>query len=96
MTAVTRNDGDRVAVEGCMSELTVYTTSWCPFSRRLVTDLNRAGIDFTDIDVDEDADAAAVVQQLNNGNRTVPTVLFADGSSLTNPPLAQVQAKLAS
>jgi mycoredoxin len=79
-----------------MSELTVYTTSWCPFSRRLVTDLDRAGIEFTDIDVDEDAAAAAVVQQLNNGNRTVPTVVFADGSSLTNPPVAQVQAKLAS
>ena len=79
-----------------MSELTVYTTSWCPFSRRLVTDLDRAGIEFTDIDVEEDADAAALVQQLNNGNRTVPTVVFADGSSLTNPPLAQVQAKLAS
>lgn len=78
-----------------MSDLTVYTTSWCPFSRRLVTDLDRAGIQYTDIDVDEDLDAAKVVQSLNNGNRTVPTVVFADGSSLTNPPLASVRAKLA-
>lgn len=77
-----------------MSDLTVYTTSWCPFSRRLVSDLDRAGIDFTSIDVDVDADAADVVQSLNNGNRTVPTVVFADGSSMTNPPLARVQAKL--
>lgn len=79
-----------------MSELTVYTTSWCPYCRRLVTDLDRAGIAFTDIDVDEDAAAAAIVEGLNNGNRVVPTVVFADGSALTNPPLAQVQAKLAS
>jgi len=79
-----------------MSDLTVYTASWCPFSRRLVSDLNRAGIDFTSIDVDDDADAADVVQSLNNGNRTVPTVVFADGSSMTNPPLARVQAKLGS
>lgn len=78
-----------------MSELTVYTTSWCPFSRRLVTDLDRAGIEFTDIDVDDSAEAAVIVQSLNNGNRTVPTVVFPDGSSLTNPPLASVQAKLA-
>jgi mycoredoxin len=78
-----------------MSELTVYTTSWCPFSRRLVTDLDRAGIEFVDIDVDDSAAAAAIVQDLNNGNRTVPTVVFPDGSALTNPPLAQVQAKLA-
>ena len=78
-----------------MSELTVYTTSWCPFSRRLVTDLGRAGIEFTDIDVDDSPAAAAIVQGLNNGNRTVPTVVFPDGSSLTNPPLAEVQSKLA-
>ncbi len=78
-----------------MSELTVYTTSWCPFCRRLVSDLNRAGIEFTDIDVDEDGEAAKIVQKLNNGNRTVPTVVFADGTSLTNPPVAQVRAKLA-
>ncbi len=77
-----------------MSELTVYTTSWCPFSRRLVLDLDRAGIEFDDIDVDESAEAATLVQSLNNGNRTVPTVVFADGSSLTNPHLSQVQAKL--
>ncbi len=78
-----------------MTELTVYTTSWCPFSRRLVSDLDRAGIAFTDIDVDDSPEAAAIVQSLNRGNRTVPTVVFADGSALTNPPLAQVQAKLA-
>ena len=82
-------------VDDYMSELTVYTTSWCPFSRRLVTDLDRAGIEFIDIDVDDSAAAAAIVQGLNNGNRTVPTVVFPDGSALTNPPLAQVQAKLA-
>jgi len=45
--------------------------------------------------VDENPDAAVLVQQLNNGNRTVPTVVFADGSSLTNPALSQVWAKLA-
>ena len=90
-----RNGHDRLLVADIMTELTVYTTSWCPFSRRLVTDLDRAGIEFVDIDVDEDSEGAAIVQKLNNGNRTVPTVVFADGSSLTNPPLARVQAKLA-
>jgi mycoredoxin len=77
-----------------MSDLTVYMTSWCPFCTRLAGDLDRAGIDFEAIDVDEDRDAAALVEQLNNGNRTVPTVVFADGAALTNPPIAQVRAKL--
>lgn len=77
-----------------MTELTVYTTSWCPFSMRLVTDLDRAGIDFRDIDVDADPEAAEIVRGLNGGNRTVPTVVFPDGSSLTNPDVSQVVARL--
>ncbi len=95
MGGASRNAPDRSIVAPGMSDLTVYTTSWCPFSHRLVTDLDRAGIDYLDIDVDENPDAAVLVQQLNNGNRTVPTVVFADGSSLTNPALSQVRAKLA-
>lgn len=77
-----------------MTELTVYTTSWCPFSMLLITDLDRAGIDFRDIDVDADPEAAEIVRGLNGGNRTVPTVVFPDGSSLTNPDISQVVARL--
>lgn len=73
---------------------TVYLTSWCPFCIRLVHGLDAAGIAFTPVDVDDDAEAATLVQSLNNGNRVVPTVVFADGSSLTNPPVAQVAARL--
>ena len=39
--------------------------------------------------------AAKIVMGLNHGNRTVPTVVFADGTSLTNPPVRAVAAKLA-
>jgi mycoredoxin len=73
---------------------TVYLTSWCPFCQRLVHGLDAAGITFTPVDVDEDAQAGELVKSLNNGNRVVPTVVFADGSSLTNPPVAQVAARL--
>ncbi len=79
----------------CMSELTVYTTSWCPFSRRLVMDLDRAGIEFIDIDIDEAPGAAQIVEGFNRGNRTVPTVVFQDGSAMTNPSVDQVSARLA-
>ncbi|MTD15742.1 mycoredoxin [Nakamurella sp. YIM 132087] len=77
-----------------MSDLTVYSASWCPFSQMLLADLQEAGIDYTEIDVDHDDAAAELVKSLNNGNRTVPTVVFADGSSLTNPPVDQVAARL--
>ena len=60
----------------------------------LITDLDRAGIAFRDIDVDADPEAAEIVRGLNGGNRTVPTVVFPDGSSLTNPDISQVVARL--
>ncbi len=45
--------------------------------------------------MEEDAAAAERVKGFNGGNRTVPTLEFADGAALTNPSLAQVKAKLA-
>lgn len=87
--------GRAAALTTDMSDLTIYTTSWCPFSIRLLTDLDRAGVDFTDIDVDQDSKASELVKSLNHGNRTVPTVVFPDGTSMTNPGVRQVVAKLA-
>ncbi|HUE32958.1 MAG TPA: mycoredoxin Mrx1 [Mycobacterium sp.] len=73
----------------------VYTTSWCGFCHRLMTELDSAGIPYDAVDIEEDAAAAQFVSSVNGGNRTVPTVKFADGSTLTNPSAAEVKAKLA-
>jgi len=78
-----------------MAPLTMYTTSWCGFCRRLKTGLEREGIDFTEIDIEQDPSAADLVANVNGGNHTVPTVLFADGSALTNPSVDDVKSKLA-
>ena len=78
-----------------MSALTMYTTSWCGFCRRLKDGLDRAGIEFTEVDIEQDESAAEIVVLANGGNRTVPTVVFADGSALTNPSVEQVKTKLA-
>ncbi|MGO9385681.1 MAG: mycoredoxin Mrx1 [Mycobacterium sp.] len=75
--------------------LTVYTTSWCGFCHRLMTVLKSNGISFDQVDIERDPAAAEFVGSVNGGNRTVPTVKFADGSTLTNPSAAQVKAKLA-
>jgi len=75
--------------------LTVYTTSWCGYCRRLIAALNADGVTYTAVDIDHDPAAAQFVGSVNGGNRTVPTVRFADGSTLTNPSTAQVKAKLA-
>lgn len=77
-------------------QLTMYSTVWCGYCKRLKTALRSAGIAFTEVDIEHDPDAAKFVMSVNNGNQTVPTVKFADGSALTNPSLKDVQTKLAS
>jgi mycoredoxin len=52
------------------------------------------GIDFAEVNIESDPQAADVVMQANGGNRTVPTLVFADGSALTNPSIEQVKAQL--
>lgn len=78
-----------------MGELTVYSTTWCGYCRRLKLQLDEAGIGYTEIDIESDRDAAAFVASVNRGNQVVPTVVFADGSAATNPSLAQVRERLA-
>ena len=75
--------------------LTMYTTTWCGYCRRLKSQLDTAGIRYDEVDVELVPDAAAFVESVNGGNRTVPTLVFPDGSSATNPSLAEVQARLA-
>ncbi len=75
--------------------LTVFTTSWCGFCHRLKTVLKSDGISYDEVDIEQDPAAAEFVGSVNGGDRTVPTVKFADGSTLTNPSAAQVKAKLA-
>jgi mycoredoxin len=75
--------------------VTVYSTPWCGYCHRLAGQMKREGIAFTTVDIEQDPEAAAVVEKLNGGNQTVPTVVFDDGTALTNPTLAQVKQKLA-
>lgn len=74
--------------------LTMYTTTWCGYCRRLKSQLDAAGIHYSEVDVEQVPDAAAFVESVNEGNRTVPTVVFPDGSAATNPSLAQVRERL--
>lgn len=75
--------------------ITMFTTTWCGYCSRLKTQLDRVGVAYREINVEEVDGTSELVMSLNGGNRTVPTILYPDGSSATNPSLAQVQAKLA-
>jgi len=76
------------------SQLTMYSTVWCGYCKRLKTALKASGISFTEVDIEHDPAAAEYVMKVNGGNQTVPTVEFADGTAMTNPSIADVKAKL--
>ena len=80
---------------GCSHMLTMYTTTWCGFCARLKAQLQREGIDYAEVDIERDESAAELVMSVNGGNQTVPTLVFPNGTALTNPSVAEVKAQLA-
>ncbi|MBA4609539.1 MULTISPECIES: mycoredoxin [Aeromicrobium] len=72
----------------------LYSTPWCGYCHRLKSQLQREGIEFTEVDIEQDPASADIVEQANGGNQTVPTLVFSDGTALTNPSVAQVKAQL--
>ncbi|MBC7724285.1 MAG: mycoredoxin [Burkholderiaceae bacterium] len=72
----------------------MFSTPWCGYCARLKSQLSKAGIAYREIDIEAVEGTAELVAEINGGNQTVPTVLFPDGSSATNPSLADVTARL--
>ncbi|MCF6523479.1 mycoredoxin [Streptomyces sp. JJ36] len=82
-----------------MGTVTMYSTTWCGYCRRLKGQMDREGIAYTEINIEGDPASAAFVEQANGGNQTVPTVQVVpmNGGSevvMTNPSLAQVKQAL--
>lgn len=75
--------------------VTMYSTPWCGYCHRLKSQMDREGIAYDVVDIEQDPSAAEIVMKVNNGNQTVPTLVYSDGTAQTNPPLAAVKAKLA-
>jgi mycoredoxin len=76
--------------------VTMYSTPWCGYCHRLKGQLDREGIPIEVVDIEQHPEAAEIVERVNDGNQTVPTLVYADGTAQTNPSVAQVKAKLAS
>ncbi|NAZ88479.1 mycoredoxin [Kineococcus indalonis] len=72
----------------------MFTTTWCGYCRRLKSQMDREGIGYSEVNIEEVPDAAEYVMSVNGGNQTVPTLLFPDGSAATNPSVAEVKARL--
>ena len=77
------------------SSFTMYTTPWCGYCHRLQGQLDREGITYDVVDIERDPSAAEIVMAANNGNQTVPTLVYSDGTAHTNPSVRDVKEKLA-
>jgi mycoredoxin len=86
---------DPGAVDERTDQFTMYSTPWCGYCHRLKGQLEREGIEFTVVDIEQEPAAADLVMKVNNGNQTVPTLVYPDGTAQTNPSVIQVKAKLA-
>jgi mycoredoxin len=77
-------------------KIRMYTTPWCGDCVRAKQVMKSMQVPFEEIDISQDEDAAATVVRVNNGHRSVPTIIFPDGSVLTEPRAPVLAAKLAS
>lgn len=74
--------------------IVMYTTSWCPDCWRAKQVMNAMKVAYEEINIGQDDEAVERVMALNNGNRSVPTIVFPDGSVLTEPNTSVLAQKL--
>jgi mycoredoxin len=77
------------------TNIQVYGTHWCPDCHRARQVLDRKNIPYTWIDIENDAAAMDYIQKINGGYRSVPTIVFPDGSVLVEPANDKLEKKLA-
>ena len=75
-------------------KIRVYGTSWCPDTARARQCLNRLRIVYSFCDIEKDKEGCALVEKINSGKRTVPTIIFPDGSILIEPSTSVLEEKL--
>jgi mycoredoxin len=78
------------------SPIVMYTTAWCPDCWRAKQVMDSMKVEYTEIDITADPEAIELVIQLNKGNRSVPTLVFPDGSVMTEPRTTALVEKLQS
>jgi len=75
-------------------KVTIYSTTWCGDCRRSKRLLDAHGVPYEEINIEDSPDAAREVMRLNNGRRSVPTILIENGQVLTEPSDRELAAAL--
>ena len=73
-----------------LATIVMYTTSWCADCQRAKYLLDEYGVTYREVDVERDEAGLAFVRRVNGGRRTVPTIVFPDGSLLVEPTVEQL------
>jgi len=76
------------------SGIMVYSTVWCPDCKRAKQFFGEQRVAYTNVDIEQDKKAMAFVEEVNNGMRIIPTIIFPDGEILVEPTNAQLAEKL--
>jgi mycoredoxin len=72
-----------------MEQITIYSTGWCPDCRRAKSFLKQRGIEFHEINIEQDPEAEDIVLRANHGRRRVPTLKVGDRYFACSPFNAQ-------
>jgi thioredoxin reductase (NADPH) len=75
-------------------QILVYSTVWCPDCKRAKRFFGEQRVPYVNIDIEQDPEAMAYVEKVNNGMRIIPTIFFPDGSILAEPSNAELAKKL--
>jgi len=76
------------------AQIIVYGTTWCPDCKRAKQFLGEHRIQYTWVDIEQDAEATVYVEKVNQGKRIIPTIVFPDGGTLAEPSNAELAGKL--
>ena len=77
-----------------MEKVTMYGAAWCGDCRRSKRFMEENNVAFTYIDVEQDLSAADKVVEINGGAKSIPVIVFEDGTHLTEPSDNDLKAKL--
>ena len=72
----------------------IYGTRWCGDCSRSKRLMDKYSVAYNWIDIDDNPEFQELVKSINNGRNVVPTIVFPDGSSLSEPSDSELMKKL--
>ena len=76
------------------AQITLYGGAWCGDCRRSKAYLDSHNVEYNYIDIEKDESAADWVVKINDGLRSIPVIVFPDGTHMTEPSDKALEEKL--